>query len=584
MLNSIRFSPLFHSGRIKLQGGRSVHLDRARLRMVLMSGAFAFAYVLMAARAFDLSVLQVYDGVSGGAPAKPARESVVSAERQGPRGKILDRNGMVLAASLPMVSLSVNPSLILDPQAVAAGLSRIFPALDKAELLETLSAKNRRFDWIVRNITPAQQAEVLKLGQPGLVFHDASRRIYPQGALGGQLVGYSDVDSQGLAGVERGLASVLGEGKDITLAMDVRIQHVLARETGRAIKEFNAKAGAGVVMDVRTGEVLAAVSLPDFNPHEAGNASVEQRFNRLTLGVYELGSMFKIFSTAAFLDKDPRGMNATFDAREPLKEGRFKISDYHAQNRIMSVPEVFMHSSNIGSALMGRAVGSEGLREFYRDLGLLEPMDARTLGVREIGKPLVPAPWRDIHTLTASYGHGVSSTPLQAAAAVASIVNGGILVRPHFLKNEENVPDHEGMRVISEDTSRQMRALMRLVVSDGTGGKAEVPGYEVGGKTGTAEKPVNGRYDKGALISSFAGVFPMSDPRYLVFVMVDEPKGNKQSFGYATAGWVAAPAVARTVEAMAGILNIPPVSNPEISNNFTANLKQYISTKGGAHD
>ncbi|MCD8525610.1 MAG: penicillin-binding protein 2 [Alphaproteobacteria bacterium] len=577
MLSNIR---LFHSSRITLQGGRSVHLDRARGRMVLMSGFFGLAYILMAARAFDLSVVQVYDGFTPSyAVTMPAPKPAVSeVDDKRLRGKVLDRNGLVLAASLSMVSLSVDPSLILDPQAVTAGLVKIFSDLDKADLQEMLAAKNRRFAWVARNITPAQQAEVLKLGQPGLVFHDASRRIYPQGGLGGQLVGYSDIDSHGLAGVERGLSAPLSEGKDVTLAMDVRLQRVLERETGRAISEFSAKAGVGVILDIHTGEVLAGVSLPAFNPHDAGNASVDQRFNRLTLGVYELGSMFKIFSTAAFLDKDPRGMKATFDAREPLKAGRFKISDYHAQNRIMSVPEVFMYSSNIGSAKMGEAVGSEGLQEFYRDLGLLDPLD---IAVKEVGHPLVPSPWRDINTLTAAYGHGLSTTPLQAATAVAAIVNGGTAVRPQLLMQKDSAQT-KGMRVISEETSREMRELMRLVVTDGTGEKADVPGYELGGKTGTAEKPVNGKYDKNALISSFTGVFPMSDPQYLVFIMVDEPKGNKQSYGYATAGWVAAPAVARTVEAMAGILNIPPVQSLETSKNFTSDLRQYISTEGGA--
>lgn len=580
MLNSLRFLPLFHAGRITLQGGRSVHLERARLRMVLMNGAFALAYLFMAARAFDLSVLQVYEA-DGVAKLIQAQVPAVAGEDQDTpvlRGKVYDRNGMVLASSLPMVSLSANPSLILDPQKVAEGLVRIFPALNRAELLEELSAKNRRFSWVARNITPAQQAEVLRLGQPGLVFQEARRRIYPQGALGGALVGYSDIDGKGLAGVERGFFGLLSKGQDLHLSLDVRLQNILHRETARAAREFSAKGGAGIIMDVRTGEVLAGVSLPDFNPHDAGNASPDQRFNRLTLGVYELGSLFKIFSTAAFLDHDADAINARLDASQPIKIGRFTISDYHAQNRVLSVPEVFMYSSNIGAALMGQALGNEGLEEFYRDLGLLEPMD---LGLREIGKPQVPAPWRDINTLTAAFGHGLSTTPLQAMAAVASIVNGGTRVKPQLVL-QERAPEH-GMRVVSEETSHAMRELMRLVVTNGTGEKADVAGYELGGKTGTAEKAVNGRYDKNALISSFVGVFPVSDPQYLVFIMVDEPKGNKQSYGFATAGWVAAPAVARTVEAMTAVLGMPPVIPVGKTDNFTENLRQYIST-GGGHD
>lgn len=554
--------------KITLQGGRSVHLERARLRMVLMSGLFAMAYLLLAARAFDLSVLQV----SSDFAEISERTTHATAEGFAPRGKILDRNGLVLASSLPMASLSANPGLILEPQKVADGLAAVFPDLSRADLLEKLSARNKRFVWIARNITPRQQVEILKLGQPGLVFEEGRRRIYPQGSLGGHLVGYSDIDGTGLAGIERGFGD-LAKGQDVKLSMDIRLQHVLYRETTRAMKEFSAKAGAGIIMDVHSGEVLGAVSLPDFNPHEAGKATPDQRFNRLSLGVYELGSLFKIFSTAAYLDKTPGGMDATFDATKPLKSGRFTINDYHAQNRILTTPEVFMHSSNIGSALMGQAVGTEGLREFYTDLGLLDPMD---ISLREVGKPLVPNPWREVSTLTAAYGHGLSTTPLQAAAAMASIVNGGELVRPKLIMGEEK-PRTYSKRVISEQTSRQMCALMRLVVSDGTGEKADVPGYELGGKTGTAEKVVAGRYDKGKLLSSFVGVFPMSDPKYLVFIMVDEPRGNKASFGYATAGWVAAPAVARVVEAMAGILGIPPAVSPENSSGLTDNLRHYIA-------
>lgn len=580
MLNSLRFLPLFRSGRIMLQGGRSEHLERARSRMMLMGGVFSVLYLLMAARAFDLSVLQVYD-VSGPVRFADVPRDVPPAELEAPsvlRGKVYDRNGLVLASSLPMVSLSADPALILDPAKVADGLVKIFPDLSRAELLEMLSSQKRRFAWVARNITPEQQAAVLRLGQPGLVFQDSLRRIYPQGALGETIVGYSDIDGNGLAGIERGLAGPLTQGKDVHLAMDVRLQNILHRETARAISEFSAKAGAGVIMDVKTGEVLAGVSLPDFNPHDAGNASNDQRFNRLTLGVYELGSLFKIFSTASFLDRDPRGMDAKFDATQPIKVGRFKISDYHAQNRVLSVPEVFMYSSNIGAALMGQAVGNDGLEDFYRDLGLLDPME---LSVREVGKPQVPSPWRDVNTLTAAFGHGLSTTPLQAMAGVASIVNGGTRVKPRLIK-EDRAPA-PGSRVVSEKTSRDMRELMRLVVTKGTGEKADVAGYELGGKTGTAEKAVNGRYDKKALISSFVGVFPVSDPRYLVFIMVDEPRGNKQSFGYATAGWVAAPAVARTVEAMTAVLDMPPAIPLGQADSFTNNLRQYIST-GGGHD
>jgi len=296
-------------------------------------------------------------------------------------------------------------------------------------------------------------------------------------------------------------------------------------------------------------------------------------FNKATLGVYELGSTFKIFSTAALLEKSSHNISSVFDARQPIKMGRFKIRDYHAEKRVLTTPEVFIHSSNIGSAMMGMEVGTENLKNFYRDIGLIESPEFE---LQEIGKPIVPSPWREINTLTASYGHGIAVSPLQLVSAVSSIVNGGFLIKPTLILNQDKKKNTENIRVVSDKTAHRMRQLLRLVVSEGTGSSADVAGFLVGGKTGTAEKPGKKGYDRKRLISSFMGVFPMDKPQYAVFVMVDEPKGIKETYGYATGGWVGAPTVQRVIKNMVSILNLPPSDTGE---GFEGSLMRFVKTK-----
>lgn len=558
---------------LQLSGDRSAALDLARGRLVLMGGFFVILYCLLAIRTLDLGFIQARtweevhaaELVTTSPPTETAR-----------RGQILDRNGEIIATSLTMASLYADPKLISDPKNAAQKLSEIFPSLTYGKALQNLQSK-RRFVWIKRNIDPAQQDAVLELGEPGLGFRYKQKRVYPLKNSAAHLTGYTNIDGHGLSGIEASFNQLLTKGQDVALTIDIRLQHILRREIESAMENFNAKGGVGVILNAKTGEVLGGVSLPDFNPHATGTAKNNQRFNRLTMGVYELGSVFKIFSTAAFLETHNLPMSTTFDAREPLKAGRFTINDYHAEDRILTVPEVFMYSSNIGSAMMGQAVGPERLKQFYDDLGLLAPMD---IEIAEIARPLVPKPWGEISTMTASYGHGLATTPLQVAAAVATVVNGGYIVSPSLVRpapsSQSSSPKKE-LRIISEESSLKMRQLMDLTVTDGTGKSAAVAGYQVGGKTGTAEKSIAGGYDKKKLISSFIAAFPMDDPQYVVFVAVDEPKGNKASFGYATGGWVAAPAVAKIIKSMAAILNIPARHRPE---SYVSPLKQYVAVKG----
>ncbi len=553
---------------ISVNGERRSTLSMAQSRLSFLSAGFVLCYLMVMVRLLDLSVVQ--NQVLFTEEASASDQVVNVREIAERRGDVYDRNGFLVATTLRTPSLFVDPSLIISPQDMFTKLQAVFPDLDQTKTLATLSADNR-FGWIKRGITPQQQERVLEIGSPALGFQYEQKRVYPQKALFSHLLGYTDRDGLGLSGIERSYDDILSAGNDVTLTMDLRLQHLVRREVKKAMEDFTAKAGTGVILDAHTGEVLAGVSLPDFDVNMVRSASDNEKFNRLTLGVYELGSMFKIFSTAALLELHDVPMGFTFDARKPIEVGRYSINDYHAQKRIMTVPEVFMHSSNIGSAMMGQMVGGKALRDFYADLGL---MGAMQTDVKEVGKPLLPNPWREVNTMTAAYGHGLATTPLQMSSAVATIVNGGMAVRPKMVMREKGQLQSE-VQIISENTSERMRKLLRLVVTEGTGKNADVKGYMIGGKTGTAEKSINGRYHRDKLISSFVGAFPMNDPKYVVMVMVDEPKGNKKSYGYATAGWVAAPAVERIVSGMASILGLPSDVYSE-EDDISTDLLRYV--------
>ena len=564
--------------RIRIDGSKRSALDMAHGRIVLIRAGFACLYLIVAARVVDLTILQGalprFAGTAIERPEEPEKQKVTM------RADITDRHGVLLATSLETASLYADPALIKDPVRAAEALSKAIPGIVYGDALEKFQRK-ARFVWLKRNLTPLEQSRILELGEPGLQFQTEYTRIYPQGELSAHMVGYGSVDGQGLAGIERSFNDLLVKGgKPLSLTLDIRLQHILRRETKKAIAEFNAKGGAGIIMDVVTGEILAATSLPDFDPQNLSDATKLQMFNNVTLGVYEPGSTMKIFSTAALLEFKNPNLGMTFDTMTPLKVGRHTIHDYHPEDHPLNIPEIFMHSSNIGSALMGQMVGTAGLKNFYNDLGFLDPV---VIEIDEKGRPLVPNPWRDISTLTIAFGHGLSVSPLHIVAAASSIVRGGTLVKPTLILDEALAKgvkklNKDEIRVVSPQTSHRMRQLMRLVVTDGTAKFADVPGYNVGGKTGTAEKIINGRYDGKKQISSFLGFFPMEAPRYAVFVMVDEPVGNKKSYGYATAGWVAAPAVGRIISAMAPLLGMKP-NELAAENELSFPLLPYLHDK-----
>jgi len=563
----------------RIEGFRKQALEVGRNRLLVTGIVLTLAFAVIGARLVDLTVFK-----GGGEPQLAIIDHTPGAPAD--RADIVDRNGILLATSLPTASLFADPKAVLNAREAADKLMTVLPRLDHRELLTKL-ASDSRFIWISRNLTPKQQYKVNRLGLPGFGFQHGERRVYPHGRLASHILGMTDVDGRGVSGLEKYFDRPLRVGDKIEVALDIRIQEILHRELTGAMREFRAIGAAGVVLDANSGEVVSMVSLPDFDPNDPGPAGGESAFNRATKGVYEMGSIFKLFTAAMALDSGTVNMDGGYDASEPIHVSRFTIRDFHAKNRWLSVPEIIVYSSNIGAAKMALDVGTKAQRTYLGRFGLLK---AAAVELPEVGRPLTPHRWRDINTMTISYGHGIAVTPLQMASGVAALVNGGLYVPPTLLKRDDREAI-ETKRVLSTGTSEKMRHLMRLVVKNGTGRKAAVEGYAIGGKTGTADKLSVRGYRKDAMISSFVGAFPIDAPRYILLVMVDEPKGNARTFNYATGGWVAAPAVGHVVQRMAPLLGMPPVrriAEEKEKTTFTARKhsappgKTIIKVKTGA--
>ena len=531
------------------RSGRAA-LDVAHRRLLLLSACFALGFSVIGVRLVDLATSK-----PEAAPRRIARDvpAVVRA-----RAEITDRNGVVLATDLAVASLFADARIVPNPNESAAALAAVLPDLSLTDVRAKLGS-GRSFVWLKRHLTPKEQADVNRLGIPGIGFQAEQRRMYPLGSLTSHVVGFADVDNRGIAGVEQYFDGALrafpqsGISTPLRLSLDVRAQFAVREELLRGMADFRAKGLSGIVMDARTGEVVAMVSVPDFDPNRAGDTDPDTRFNRATLGVFEPGSTMKVFTVAMALELGTAKLEERFDATKPLKISRFTIHDDHAKNRWLTVPEVFIYSSNIGAARMAMEVGPERHKEFLRRLGLLGKPE---IELPEAGAPLVPEPWREISTVTIAFGHGIAMSPLQYAAGFASVVNGGFKVSPTLLAGGRPAAP---VRVLSQETSETMRRLLRLNVEEGTGKQADAAGYLVGGKTGTAEKAVNGGYKRNALVSSFAAAFPMNDPQYVVLVMIDEPNGTASTQGFATGGWTAAPIVSRIIARVGPLLGVRPV-------------------------
>jgi cell division protein FtsI (penicillin-binding protein 3) len=529
---------------------------KARARVGLAIVAFAAVYVIIAVRLIAFGIAS-----DGRIVHRVGGEATATA-----RPDILDRNGEVLATDVRVPSLYGEPRRLIDIDEAVELLTADLPDLDGTELRERLSSK-RGFVWLKRDVTPDQQRRIYRQGLPGIGFLNENKRDYPSGPEVSHIIGHVNIDNQGIAGMEKwldghGLAALHMAGlatdrlqNPVELAVDLRVQHALREELIAARAKFQTIAAAGVVLNVRTGEIVAMVSEPDYDPNNPHEALDPTRINRLTTGVFEMGSTFKAFTVAMALDSGKATLKSSFDAHNPLHYGKFAIHDFEPMQRALTVPEIFTYSSNIGAARIAMAVGIEGHKAFLRKMGQLDRLRTE---LPESAEPIVPKRWGELNTITIAFGHGLSVAPLQAVMGVAALMNGGILIPPTFLKRNEADAAALGKRVIKPETSEMMRYLMRLNVEKGTASKADVPGYYIGGKTGTADKVVFGRYSKTKVLTDFMAVIPADQPRYLLLVMLDEPHPTPETHGFKTSGWNAVPTGAAVVRRIAPLLGIEP--------------------------
>ena len=549
-----RFKPPRDASHLTFDGsGKSADVQ-ARSRIALSMILLGFAFTVIIGR---LAMLGFVDPSEASAGLRP--DISITAQRP----DIRDRNGETLATDIVTSSLFAEPNKIVDVDEAVEKLQSVLPDINVKTVHRRLSSK-AGFVWLKRELTPAKESQILALGIPGIGFRQETRRFYPNGETASHVVGHVNIDNVGIAGLEkyiddRGLKELrslgLASNKDmqpVHLSIDLRVQHYVREELAEAMRRYKAIAAGAVVLNANTGEVVAMASLPDYNPNKPVDALKKENLNRMSAGLFEMGSTFKAFTTAMALDSGKVNMGSRFDARKALHIGGHTINDFHAKRRILSVPEVFIYSSNIGTAKMADVVGVEGHREFLHRIGLLSRMPFE---LPEVAHPVEPKKWRKINSVTISYGHGATTTPLQTAVAGAALVNGGKLISPTLFPRSNTQAEAEAVQVISPKTSRNMRDLMRMNVEEGSGKRAEVPGFRVGGKTGTAEKVVNGRYSSDVRFNAFLAAFPSNNPKYVVLVFIDEPKPEEGKKS-ATAGLNAAPVVGNIIRRSASILGV----------------------------
>jgi cell division protein FtsI (penicillin-binding protein 3) len=551
-------------------------LKTARHRLVILCGSLMVFFLALVGQ---LTKLTIYNYQPTDTLGEINDQTLTLVQK---RSKIVDRTGVALATSLETATLYADPQEIINPKLAAQQLSMILPDINKKEIEAKLST-TKRFVYLYRNLTPKQKYDINALGMPGLHFESKEKRFYLHNNLFAHVLGLTDTDGNGIAGVEKSFDEFL-KTKDeaLELSLDVRLQHIFKEEITNTIQHFKAIGGMGMMMDIYSGEILAMTSLPDFDPNHFSGATDFQRFNRNTTGVYEMGSSFKLITAAMALESGTVTFNDGYDASQPIRIARHTINDYKGKKRWLTVPEIVVFSSNIGAAKMALDVGSTKQRSFLKKLGLLSPT---RIELPEIGSPLYPSAskWQECTTMTIGFGHGMAITPLQNLAAIAAVSNGGVYHKPTILK-VKNRKEIQGQRVVSTKTSNQVAKLMRAVVLGGTGRKAAIPGYCVAGKSGTSEKVIGKRYSKKLSVTSFVGVFPIHNPQYALIVMVDEPKGLKETFGYATGGWVAAPLAGKIISRVAPILNIQPVdesSDEIIEQTFIKSLMVPTDNRKG---
>jgi cell division protein FtsI (penicillin-binding protein 3) len=535
--------------RLRLVGQRRQVLAVMHQRLMIGMLAYAGIIVIVALRILWLAAF--------GDPAS-ARQAMSGSVPE--RGDIVDRDGNALARTIDAWSIALFPKRVIGNKLdLARTLARLMPEKDAATYYAMLRS-DKNFYYLRRRAAPDVVEAINALGEPGLALDREPDRLYPQTSLAAHVLGYTDTDGRGTAGIERAFDSQLSDpsqrGKPVVLSISSRIQQALEHELLDAKKRFSAIGAAGVIMDIHTGEVLAMTSLPQLNPNAAGLGSAEARFNRATLGVYELGSTFKAFTVAMGLDSGVvKSVGQMYSCPGQLHVSGRTIGDTHPFNRACSVAEIMQESSNVGTAQIADQVGAARQKEFLERMGFLDPVGVE---LKERARPLAPRDWSRTDVMTVGFGHSIAITPLHLATGYAALMNGGIYRPATLLKVDRGHAAPQGRRVFSEETSYKMRALLRLVVTHGTGKKADAPGYRVGGKTGTADKVVGGGYSGTRVITNFAGVFPVDEPRYVMVVMLDEPQATAESMGFRYAGWNVAPVVSKTISRIAPMLGIRP--------------------------
>lgn len=551
--------PIVVDSALKATGGKG------KTRVVMTMMVFFGIYATIAGR---LVYLGFQNPDNNGGP-----QSRVTASRP----DIVDRNGEVLATDIKTASLFAEPRRIVDADEAIEKLSTVLPEIDYEQTYRKLKS-GAGFVWLQRQLTPKQQADILALGIPGLGFRTEKRRFYPSGETSSYIVGLTNIDNQGISGMEKyideqGLSDLQASGlavardlKPVKLSIDLRVQHVVRDEIAAGLERYKALGAGAVVLNIKTGEVIAMASVPDFDPNNPYNAQEKDRLNRMSAGLYEMGSTFKSFTSAMALDSGKATMNSRFDASHPIRVGHQAIHDFHGKNRVLSLPEVFLYSSNIGSAREAELVGIEGHREFLHRLGILDRMQTE---LPEVARPTEPKVWKQVNSFTIAFGHGVSTTPLQAAVGCAALMQ-GYLLQPTFLVRSEQEAQAVAKKVVSDKTVEGMRYLYSLNAEKGSARNARVPGYRVGGKTGTAEKVINGRYSKDLNFNTFVAAFPMDDPQFLVFTIADAPHPEKPGMtdvAANNAGVMAGNIIARSA-AMLGV-------KPDFSHENGATLVSY---------
>ncbi|WP_455476521.1 peptidoglycan D,D-transpeptidase FtsI family protein [Bartonella sp. B17] len=558
----MKLSFLFSRKKNRLNNKLNIHnlsVDRLysiRLRLLLSLLCFFILYGIMGACLISY-------GLKGGQIEEAKGPAVFQLAA---RPDIIDRNGRLLATDIKTYSLFAEPRRIIDVDETIELLSTVLPNLNWQETYKRLKRKSS-FSWIQRGLTPTQKSQIMALGIPGIGFYTEIRRFYPSGSVASHVLGMVNVDNHGIAGMEKyiddtGLSVLRAAGlatesslKPVQLSLDIRIQTIVHDELIQAMKRYKAIAAGAIILNIHTGEVLAMASIPDFSPTNPVDALKSDRLNRMTAGVFEMGSIIKSFTTAMALDSNLFHLNSVIDASQPIQaSGHYFIRDFHGKSRPLTLWEVFIYSSNIGSAKEALAIGVDEHRNFLKRLGLL---DRVVTELPEVAHPVEPRHWRDIHSMTISFGHGMATTPLQTAVAAAALMNGGWLISPTFLKRTKAQAFQHAKSVLHPKTSQDMRYLYKLNSSIGSGRNAKVEGYRVGGKTGTAEKVENGKYSKTKNLNSFLAAFPIDDPSYVILTIIDEPQSEdgKKS---ATAAMNAGPMLANIVRRSASLLGIKP--------------------------